>query len=334
MLPALYISELEQFLSVHLQVNIWRVLRKPSSGSGSDPLCDLFILQLALGSSYIMTFSVVAAKNATLPITLLRCMLGLATEELRAELAVRANLMSDRLNDLRRYGLATGGGSQFRPSKVEFFLEYIQVPTYTRFTAWSRIMSVATVLGLISPATCFLVHILIFRIFPGTKDLSRQKMTILVVLIAVGIHETVALALTHEFVGIAHAGIISLLFGYTYFHWFNMSETARRISVLVHFVAKQANPEQNNYNPETIFWNRIQRMKEMGTLIEKHGRLYIRAVLCCSPLRPLFSGENCSFLKDLKLVCLSMHGCDQMTFISGRMQLTSSSAALTAPDSD
>lgn len=137
-------------------------------------------------------------------------------------------------------------------------------------------MSPPSILGLFSPFACFLFHVLAYRLIPGAYRMQRQKLTVLVIFFVTILLPSFAYLRGATPSGVFHTGLLSLLFGYTYFHWFNMSETARRISILVRYVESGKGPEPSNYSIESIFSQRIQRLKDVGTIYERDGKLHLK----------------------------------------------------------
>lgn len=136
----------------------------------------------------------------------------------------------------------------------------------------------STILGLWSPLACFALHVLLFRLIPKTRFMQRQKITVFVIVAAVASLTALSLVIGANVSEAAHVAVLSLLFGYTYFHWFNMSETARRISILVRYVdsGAAAATGQANYGTATIYSQRIERLRDVGTLYERDGRLFVK----------------------------------------------------------
>jgi hypothetical protein len=135
----------------------------------------------------------------------------------------------------------------------------------------------SSLIGLAAPLTCFIVHILAYRLFQSTHSMQRQKLTLLVIAIATLLSLAIAGVLTQDPDEALHAGVVSLLFGYTYFHWFNMSETARRIRMLVRYVALGHAPEAGEaYTANVILVNRLQRLVETGTIAVENGKYVVR----------------------------------------------------------
>ena len=61
---------------------------------------------------------------------------------------------------------------------------------------------------------------------------------------------------------------------YYNFHWFNMSETARRIRILVGHVSGL--PSTQKYEPKQIFTQRIDRLLEFGTITRRADMLVLK----------------------------------------------------------
>lgn len=133
----------------------------------------------------------------------------------------------------------------------------------------------STWIGLCSPFTALGLHILVYRTIPGSKKFPRQKLAVLVIggSIAISVGTAVYLGLGLD--QTVNAAILSLMFGYSYFHFFNMSETARRIRILVEYVAGIP-ASHSGYDKDKIFGNRITRMHETGLIVEENGRLHAK----------------------------------------------------------
>jgi len=136
-------------------------------------------------------------------------------------------------------------------------------------------MMPSTLLGLGAPFTAVLVHSLAYRLVPQFKKFPAQKLAALIILFTVLITLGEAYYLGLGKKQMFHAGMLSLLLGYSYFHFFNMSETARRIRILVEYVAKIP-PAQNTYDAEKIYGNRMARLREHGMLVESNGKLFVK----------------------------------------------------------
>jgi hypothetical protein len=132
----------------------------------------------------------------------------------------------------------------------------------------------SSLLGLGTPLLCLILHVLAYRLIPQLKSVPRQKLTALIILTATLINISTVAILACDALESLHVAVVSLLFGYTYFHWFNMSETARRIRILVRYVALGIGPDGGEeYSSEVIFQNRLRRLTETGT-IQKVGDRY------------------------------------------------------------
>jgi hypothetical protein len=80
-------------------------------------------------------------------------------------------------------------------------------------------------------------------------------------------------------------GILMLLYsfmvynalGYAYFHFFNMSETARRIKILIHIASQgqvTLSELEKKYTPTHMVSNRLARLVQMGQ-IKKNVDIYL-----------------------------------------------------------
>ena len=134
----------------------------------------------------------------------------------------------------------------------------------------------STLLGLCAPLIAVLVHVLIYRAFPRLKNFPRQKLAILVILFTALINTSAGFGLQLPPGQIVHAGLLSLMLGYSYFHFFNMSETARRIRILVEYVAKIPPKESGGYDAGKIYGNRLVRLREHNMITEStDGKLRV-----------------------------------------------------------
>lgn len=130
----------------------------------------------------------------------------------------------------------------------------------------------STWIGLCAPFTALILHILVYRLIPAAKKLPRQKLAVLVIGGALAFSVGLAIYLRLDWGQVLNAGLLSTMFGYSYFHFFNMSETARRIRILVEYVAGIPS-SSSGYDKDKIFGNRITRMGETGLIIESDGKL-------------------------------------------------------------
>ncbi len=136
-------------------------------------------------------------------------------------------------------------------------------------------ISPSTILGLGAPFTVLCLHILVYRIFPALKNFPRQKLAVIVILVTTVITIGQATYLGMPLDQIIHAGLLSLMLGYSYFHFFNMSETARRIRILVAYVAKIPHKD-SGYDAGKIYGNRMVRLREHNMIYETDGKLMVR----------------------------------------------------------
>tara|TARA_Y100000590_G_scaffold470346_1_gene664004 strand:- start:25288 stop:25665 length:378 start_codon:yes stop_codon:yes gene_type:complete len=67
------------------------------------------------------------------------------------------------------------------------------------------------------------------------------------------------------------------LFSYVYFHIFNMSETARRIKILLHLYnngSSHIDELKYDYNPKDMINSRLERLIEMKEIISDQSGIY------------------------------------------------------------
>jgi hypothetical protein len=86
----------------------------------------------------------------------------------------------------------------------------------------------------------------------------------------------------------AYAFVVYSCLGYSYFHIFNMSETARRIRILYEIYAHPKialSKMKKSYGPQDMFPVRIERLLKTGQIRVKNGRYVLRMpllALCAS----------------------------------------------------
>ena len=137
-------------------------------------------------------------------------------------------------------------------------------------------MLISSWFGVFTPLTCLILHIFCART-SCRGQLGPQKLTLMVTIVSAALHSTLVSFHSGNAVDGAYTGVLSLLYGYIYFHWFNMSETARRIRILVRYVAYGERPDNGNseYSARTIFHNRIERLTATGTIRESNGSMVL-----------------------------------------------------------
>ena len=134
-------------------------------------------------------------------------------------------------------------------------------------------------LSFFAPLIALAMHVFVLRtplknLFPK----SPQNSLVLLVLFLSGVAGVLVVAahasanLNQALLEGLYTFVTSLAFDYAYFHFFNMSETARRIHILV-LVYEGDSAELKSYRPESMVECRIARLIEMKVLKESEGRL-------------------------------------------------------------
>ena len=126
-----------------------------------------------------------------------------------------------------------------------------------------------------------LTHALAVRVWPG---MPGQKLVLLLILLGnfpslgLGIYLLWPLRLEGWLPVLAYLAVVYNGLGYGYFHFFNLSETARRIRLLIEvYLGVESGKEQ--YQPELMVKNRINRLVALGQLEEVQGRYRIKGRL-------------------------------------------------------
>ena len=137
------------------------------------------------------------------------------------------------------------------------------------FVGWAFLLT--------NPLWTAFLHGILCRI-KVTGRLPRQMVTVIAILSLVLIQTLVSFL----FLNVGenrtlplYSFLVSLLSGHVYFHIFNMSETARRIRILIQIrksgsVAPDAF-ERENYSPEEMVKIRLQRLVELQQISESRG---------------------------------------------------------------
>lgn len=132
----------------------------------------------------------------------------------------------------------------------------------------------ALVDALLTPLWAFLLHILLSRSRPGVP---RQKLALFCCVLAVTFTTMSALVLdwisgadgrSSLFVAFVSAGL-----AHVYFHFFNMSETARRIRLIVD-LARGRVPAEGAYDNRLMVEARLSRLAELRQIRETNGKLH------------------------------------------------------------
>lgn len=135
-----------------------------------------------------------------------------------------------------------------------------------------------------SPAFALLAHAALCRLLPG-----RPAQLVALAACAAGAPLTLGVVLLGGGLagGASAAAYGALVYGalaYAYFHWFNLSETARRVRIL-HEVAREPGIAEEElsrrYPAETLLELRLRRLVELGAARLEGGRYVLASV----PLR-------------------------------------------------
>jgi hypothetical protein len=143
----------------------------------------------------------------------------------------------------------------------------------------SFLLVFAAVYGLAIQA---MTHVLILRFVPSMRPFMAYLTAFFVGLIATITADAMAgwgAASWTRCVDIALPDVLAYMsLGYSYFHFFNMSETGRRMRLMIelHLAVDGLTPEEllRRYSAEDVVNVRVARMLSAGHVIERAGRLY------------------------------------------------------------
>lgn len=136
----------------------------------------------------------------------------------------------------------------------------------------------------LTPAFVFILHAFFVRVFSGiVKGASNQSIAVWSIIAG---YIPMAFALWHVYIkglGEMSEALFSALFAlivysalaYSYFHVFNMSETARRIKILreIHLAGRISREElARGYNANEMIKARLERLERLGQIRLTGGR--------------------------------------------------------------
>ena len=131
---------------------------------------------------------------------------------------------------------------------------------------------------ILSPAITFVIHALICRL-PLSRGISRISIAAMCsVVTAIVVASVVTFAGLDDSVstleGFCFSLLVTLALAHVYFHFFNMSETARRIKILLQIRSGQDPLAQNeqSYTAKDLVSVRLERLRELGQVTITDGR--------------------------------------------------------------
>lgn len=117
---------------------------------------------------------------------------------------------------------------------------------------------------------CLAVHASVNHwLFPGPRQRSPQRVTI-VVCACTAAAAVAAAASRNGVEDIPSAALVSACVAYCYFHFFNMSETARRIRILTS-IYSGVPVDERSYSFDAMLDARIDRLVMLGSLRRNDG---------------------------------------------------------------
>ncbi len=140
----------------------------------------------------------------------------------------------------------------------------------------------------LTPLLTAIIHALLMR--AGLRRMQSRQMTALIT--SAVLAPFLAAVLWHLYLSgldsadrlaaSLYATLVFCLMSYTYFHFFNMSETARRIKMVIEIGKSDGLPAaalKGRYNAGLMVDNRIERLKAAGQICEKDGKFRLNARL-------------------------------------------------------
>lgn len=134
---------------------------------------------------------------------------------------------------------------------------------------------------LFSPLILMVFHIVFIRLNKNILKLkiSNQNSVILCELILNIPVIFIFYFLNRSFFAVVYAFLVYNSLGYAYFHFFNMSETARRIKILLEIKKNKALIIENlvqNYQSDFMIKTRLQRLIELNQIELMNGKYFIK----------------------------------------------------------
>jgi hypothetical protein len=149
---------------------------------------------------------------------------------------------------------------------------------------------------LFSPFILMGFHILFIRINNKFKKVvisNQNSMILCEILLNIPVLSIIYL-LNHSFTAVFYAFIVYNALGYSYFHFFNMSETARRIKILLEIRKNKYLLVEEltvDYKSDFMVKTRLQRLLELNQIQLINGKYFIKNKVL------LFAAIMVNFLK-------------------------------------
>ena len=164
-------------------------------------------------------------------------------------------------------------------------------------------MYLTLIILICSPLLLMLLHMAVVRVIKiFNVNMSNQRSLILTELFLNFPLLVIIYFINKTPVSLIYGCIVYNSLGYSYFHFFNMSETARRIRILIEIKLKKSVSFKDiteNYNCDLMISNRLKRLVELGQVklrdnkyILCGGLLLAGAVLIFSMRKLLGFGIN------------------------------------------
>ncbi|EKE02632.1 MAG: Membrane protein [uncultured bacterium] len=140
-------------------------------------------------------------------------------------------------------------------------------------------MTETLIILVLSPLVLMIFHIVFLRLIHLCKlDISNQLSLVLSMLflnipLLAGVY-----FLNHSLFSLVYAFIIYNCLAYSYFHFFNMSETARRIKILLEIRHKKyivIEELTKHYKPDFMVKTRLKRLLDLKQIKQQDGKYFL-----------------------------------------------------------
>jgi len=154
---------------------------------------------------------------------------------------------------------------------------------------------------LLSPVILMIVHVFIVR----TLNLLKIKFSLQLSLILTELFLNIPIVgaiwlINGTFSSLIYGFIVYNCIGYSYFHFFNMSETARRIKILIEIYKNKhlsIKSLENQYKSDSMISIRLERLIGLGQIEEKDNKYILKGKILLIFVKLMYFGRRILGLK-------------------------------------